>query len=504
MLMTAVRIDAQAEGAPERAAELWEQAEAKSAAGAAAFLDSRFEESCKHFDEAAELYRHALDKAKAAHPVSAPSPGGTPATAGPRDASLSEHTLTSDDATTYAPRPQGGQAAPGAAAAGAAESNKVASNAVRDEAAGEITSGLPRFAVAAGGVVVLALVAGWIFMGSSGPSKSGPVSEETAAKTPATQPAGESPVSENASPQDSAADARAARERAAAEARAAAQAKADADAKAEADLRAKAEADARAAAEAAAQAKAEADARVAAQQKAEADARAVAQQKADADARAAAQAKAAADARAAAQQKADADARALAQQKAEAETRAAAKAKADADARAAAQLKADADARALAQQKAEAETRKAVKAEADARKLAQVDKAFGNDGISRDKGALAKAYASIYIEPADGKRGGGAWGACWRTDRTAARQCAQASCEQQRQSSQKCTEQASSAPGGYCAIARAEGYGVSWGFCNDDPSQTAPGAMTGCTGLARRTFGSSWSASCHIVWSTLR
>src|SRR5258705_332200 len=78
------------------------------------------------------------------------------------------------------------------------------------------------------------------------------------------------------------------------------------------------------------------------------------------------------------------------------------------------------------------------------------------------KSVLTGAYAVVYAEATNGNRGGGAWGACWRNDLGAARQCAKAGCERSRTSDQPCQEIASSSPGGHCAVARATGYGVSW------------------------------------------
>ncbi|HEY2773118.1 MAG TPA: protein kinase [Candidatus Binatia bacterium] len=249
-------------------------------------------------------------------------------------------------------------------------------------------------------------------------------------------------------------------------------------------------------------------ANVAAQAKAEEAAKADAKAKAEAQAKAEADARDAAKAKLEAQAKADADA---AQKKADAE----AKAKADAEAKAEAKAKAEADAKA----KVEADARaKAVAAEAEAR--AQADRADKADR-ERMQGAqlasvqkqpeeapdknspLADAFAFIYTEPTDGHRGGGGWGACWRTDSTAARSCARSGCDQARKSNASCVEAAVSQPGGACAVARAAGYGVSSGACRESGGSAEAAAMSACRAQLNRFYAGS-DASCAVVWSTAR
>jgi len=340
-----------------------------------------------------------------------------------------------------------------------------------------------------------------------------------------------------------------------------AQLEADARARSAADAKATADAEAKAVAEAAAAAQARADeeGRGAAEARAARQAREEAEAKAASEANAIAQARLEADAKVAAERaKSDAEAKTAAEAKAAEEARAE-KDRADSEARAVAKAQADAEARAAEQARsltkanAEAKARETAEAKAKAKREAELAKAEAkkpkdeqaaaakklkdeqlaakklNDeqaaaknlaetqiararieqpleqppaepAAPKENSTLAKAYAVVFVEGTDGKKGGGAWGACWRSDLTAARACAKAGCDSTRRTGRSCQEIAMASPGGSCAIARASGFGVSAGVCLNSSEGAEGAAISSCLSQVRRTYGSV-PASCKIVWS---
>ena len=125
----------------------------------------------------------------------------------------------------------------------------------------------------------------------------------------------------------------------------------------------------------------------------------------------------------------------------------------------------------------------------------------------KDSGAqraslLTKSWASIYTQPTDGRRKGGSWGVCWRVDAGAARACAKANCDRTKKSTGPCSEIASSAPGGHCAVARADGFGVSWGACGSSVQEASSSAAAGCVNQVRRTY--SEKTNCTVIWTSAR
>jgi len=214
---------------------------------------------------------------------------------------------------------------------------------------------------------------------------------------------------------------------------------------------------------------------------------------ADTKAASAAETKAAAEA-AAAKAKSDADAKA--------KTAAEAKAKAEADAKAKADVEAQAKAEAKAKADTEAKAEAAAKLKAEKAEEAARAKAAGADADGAAT-ALDTTYAVVFAEPTDGKRGGGTWGACWRANQDEARACAKANCDSKRDSDRTCVEAASSQRGDHCAVARASGYGVSWGACKAGKAAAEGAAMAGCGERVTRTYGNVPS-TCEIVWSTAK
>ena len=113
----------------------------------------------------------------------------------------------------------------------------------------------------------------------------------------------------------------------------------------------------------------------------------------------------------------------------------------------------------------------------------------------------AAGYGAVYAEPTDGRHSGGTWGACWRSDPEAARQCARANCEG-RASRGSCNEIAFSRPGEHCAVARAPGFGVSSGACAMDRAQAAAAAVERCRVEVAGRYGEP--APCSVAWSSAR
>jgi len=122
---------------------------------------------------------------------------------------------------------------------------------------------------------------------------------------------------------------------------------------------------------------------------------------------------------------------------------------------------------------------------------------------SGGKPLLSTAYASIFTEPTDGKHGGGGWGACWRADPSAARECARAGCSKTSKSAAACQMTASTEPGGHCAVARAAGFGISTGACADTPGAAESAALGKCRDQLNRYY-SDERGGCQIAWSTSR
>jgi len=240
-----------------------------------------------------------------------------------------------------------------------------------------------------------------------------------------------------------------------------------------------------------------------------------------------ANAKAAAD-------KADADAKARLEAEAGAATKAGSEANARILAEVDARAKAEAKTKAEAQAKVDAERKAAAKAKAEARardeyeaRLARLRREAAEQSAAEDapqpertpkpatpprepeaaqppasagKSVLAQSFASVFTQPTDGDRGGGAWGACWRVTPDAARSCARASCDKTRRSSKPCVETATSAPGGHCAVARAAGYGVSWGACGSSAGSAVASALSGCASQVRKSYDEK--VSCTVIWTT--
>ena len=172
--------------------------------------------------------------------------------------------------------------------------------------------------------------------------------------------------------------------------------------------------------------------------------------------------------------------------------------KAKADAAKATEAKAAAEKLAAAEEKAAA-----AEAAADAAAKAKADADAKAEKSADGKPLFVKAYASVFIEPTDGKRGGGAWGACWRADPAAARSCAKASCEGTRKTVQLCKELASTEPGGHCAVATSSGYGVSTASCGATRAAAEGSALSSCKyQLTRNYIGAN--AACKIAWSTVQ
>ncbi|HXC49459.1 MAG TPA: serine/threonine-protein kinase [Candidatus Limnocylindrales bacterium] len=119
----------------------------------------------------------------------------------------------------------------------------------------------------------------------------------------------------------------------------------------------------------------------------------------------------------------------------------------------------------------------------------------------QDRSKPLAGFAAVFAEPTDGNHHGGTWGACWRSDPASARECAKASCENGRTSSQPCVQLALSRPGEHCAVARATGFGVSWGACSTSRSEAESAALSGCRDETMRNYGST-SAACAVAWST--
>ncbi len=117
-----------------------------------------------------------------------------------------------------------------------------------------------------------------------------------------------------------------------------------------------------------------------------------------------------------------------------------------------------------------------------------------------DRSKPLAGFAAVFAEPTDGNHHGGTWGACWRSDPASARECAKASCENGRTSSQPCVQLALSRPGEHCAVARASGFGVSWGACGTSRSEAESAALSGCRDETMRNYGST--AACAVTWST--
>ena len=132
---------------------------------------------------------------------------------------------------------------------------------------------------------------------------------------------------------------------------------------------------------------------------------------------------------------------------------------------------------------------------------AREDAARQDDERAGDRSKPLGAYAAVFAEPTDGNRHGGTWGACWRGDSASARECARASCENSRRSNQPCVQVALSRPGQHCAVARASGFGVSWGACGETRTEAEHAALGGCRSEAVRNYGAV-SPPCAVAWST--